>query len=878
MATDLVVRLSGEDTLTPTLEKVKKELTDVGATSSKLDTITQKFNKIQNSTAPLKRKLRDMKSLMAEMNIEGLTDTDQFSIMAQQAGAYSDALGDASTAVKQFADDNLNLNASVDAMTLVTSTASVLTGAMGLFGIENENVNEAILKVQSSLALLNGVQAIANVLNKDSALMLKLQALATTGASITTTSFTAALSKNAIVEALATAKTKISTIAQTAWNVAKAIGMAMLGNFTGLALLAVGAVVGLAMATKNDTDATEDNNDKKKKLATTTEYLKEQQIEASKKINEEAGKLISTYKGLQTQFNSLGSDVEKAEWLEENKRQFQQLGFEIDNVTDAEDFFNKSSGIVIDALKKRAKAAALYQLYLEALQKQYELNNQTTVHYKWNYEGEKGGEDFQKQKQKAYNEAVRELQNKRRNQNEHVKKLETDWSAAQEASNEADLRVERFRPKKKDNQRNGGNSNKNKGKERLNPLDDDSSYKFAKDMVSQIQGDLEKLPVSATVEIENAKKNLEHWQREVEARKLVITPEVNLAEGSLEYAEDMLSKSENALKSLDLSIISPEDLQLALKQVDDWKKEVEQRKITLGLEVKLESTATIQGVQENKYFEKGSLEDKRQSLSNANSIIGQTTSDLENKLITPQQAQEQLDEVNKMLQSIGLEPLHLEIDVDEDGNNTIVDSLEKQKEKIQKEREELENLKSVLSGMSGNMGQAIEQFRQLREILDNDQASDTEKVGAALSTVGASLQAMGMDGPVAKIGATMAAIGQIILGFATASAQAGTLGPFGWLAFVGAGLAAVATMVSTIQAYATGGIVGGTSYSGDKKLIRVNSGEMILNRKQQANLYKSIRDNNLGGGIGSGGEVKFRISGRDLVGVINNHHSKMDKL
>ena len=199
MATDLVVRLSGEDTLTPTLEKVKKELTDVGATSSKLDTITQKFNKIQNSTAPLKRKLRDIKSLMAEMNIEGLTNTDQFSIMAQQAGAYSDALGDASTAVKQFADDNLNLNASVEAMTLVTSTASILTGAMGLFGIENENVNEAILKVQSSLALLNGVQAIANVLNKDSALMLKLQALATTGASITTTTFTAGLELNAFI-------------------------------------------------------------------------------------------------------------------------------------------------------------------------------------------------------------------------------------------------------------------------------------------------------------------------------------------------------------------------------------------------------------------------------------------------------------------------------------------------------------------------------------------------------------------------------------------------------------------------------------------------------------------------------------------------------
>lgn len=336
---DLVARLTGEDKLTPTLQKVKKELANVGASGNKLDSINQKFQRIQSSTAPLNKKLKDIKKLMAEMNLDGLTDTDTFTIMAQQAGAYADALGDASTAVKQFADDNLNLNAAVQGMQLVTASASVATGAMNLFGIENDNVNEAILKVQSSLAILNGVQAIANVLNNDSALMLKLQALATTGATVTTTSFSAALTKNAIVEALATAKTKISTVVQTAWNVAKAIGMAMLGNFTGLALLAVGAVVGLTMATKSDTDATEEDNKSKEKLATTTEYLGEKSREASEKINTEAGKLIASYKGLQTQFNALGSDVEKAKWLEENKNQFQQLGYEIDNVTDAEDFF-----------------------------------------------------------------------------------------------------------------------------------------------------------------------------------------------------------------------------------------------------------------------------------------------------------------------------------------------------------------------------------------------------------------------------------------------------------------------------------------------------------------------------------------------------------
>ena len=41
--------------------------------------------------------------------------------------------------------------------------------------------------------------------------------------------------------------------------------------------------------------------------------------------------------------------------------------------------------------------------------------------------------------------------------------------------------------------------------------------------------------------------------------------------------------------------------------------------------------------------------------------------------------------------------------------------------------------------------------------------------------------------------------------------------------------------------FSEGGIVGGTSYSGDKKLIKVNSGEMVLNRESQSSLFKFIK-------------------------------------
>ena len=80
---DYVVKFTGQDNLSGTINKVNKELGGLENSSSKLDKIMDKFNRIDQSAAPIKKKLRDLKSIMAQMNLDGLTGTDQFTLTAE---------------------------------------------------------------------------------------------------------------------------------------------------------------------------------------------------------------------------------------------------------------------------------------------------------------------------------------------------------------------------------------------------------------------------------------------------------------------------------------------------------------------------------------------------------------------------------------------------------------------------------------------------------------------------------------------------------------------------------------------------------------------------------------------------------------------------
>ena len=76
----------------------------------------------------------------------------------------------------------------------------------------------------------------------------------------------------------------------------------------------------------------------------------------------------------------------------------------------------------------------------------------------------------------------------------------------------------------------------------------------------------------------------------------------------------------------------------------------------------------------------------------------------------------------------------------------------------------------------------------------------------------------------------------------------------------------MASVFASLPKFAEGGIVGGSSYFGDKLLARVNSGEMILNQGQQARLLAMT---NGGGNVRVTGDV--RLSGKDIFISLRNY-------
>lgn len=168
-----------------------------------------------------------------------------------------------------------------------------------------------------------------------------------------------------------------------------------------------------------------------------------------------------------------------------------------------------------------------------------------------------------------------------------------------------------------------------------------------------------------------------------------------------------------------------------------------------------------------------------------------------------------------------------------------------------------------------------QKFNEMRENIGAVVVA-TNSLGSAFSSLGAA-----MDAPVFNIMGTIAqAVANIALAYSDAFVK-DQVTKTNIFAFIGSVISGVASMGAAIAqvkkatAYADGGIIEGATTIGDYNIARVNDGEMILNKRQQRHLFNALDNGFTPNSTTTGGEVKFKIQGTELVGVLRNQNKKM---
>lgn len=894
----LGIEFKATDNVSGTVQEIERQIDSLGDKEKDLQKISERFEKITNSTMPVKKQLRELQMIMANMNLKGLTDTDVFTEIATKAGEMKDAIADANDAVNRYASDTMNLEAAAQAFQGIAAAGSIATGAIALLGDENKDLVKILTKVQAAQSILNGVMAIANILNKDSALMLKIKQIRQAANVATTVKDTAATTANTVATTANTVAVTANTTAQNAHNVALAVCKALFGDFTGLAIVAAAGLMAYGVAAATSADEQEELNSE-------LERGKNVQNAYYDEYNSNLSKTMSSYSRLQTSWNQLKSESEKNQWIKDNKDSFNELGFEINNTADAERFFVQNEAKVIASFTARAEAAALaaqqVELFNQALKDIPQVGDIKSA--KWfgeNNLGTKGRQDknqgFMRFEYKyEFTEADRQkLIDDRlkaaRETGEKLSKLQLD--AEKRASNlAAEAGVKEYKKKKENLLKKGG-----KTTSKVEIKTDPNSLTAAENELKQLEEVRSKMNVDSP-DLSKVNAAIDKLKKDIEQKKikLGIEAEIKIESGSEEDIDNKIKELEK--KKIKLQINSDEWLKLD-DQINALKDKLELA--TKGVEVKAPNikdalngqiSETINGYKQAIQVLENSLQGKKLNIVNTEDIsakIQEVQTEL-NSLDpntdkfeeSKQQLQNWIDKLEELKDKAakGVEVRAMDLD----GGKTF----DEYTSKIKEYKQSLEGLESTFEK---NIQTPAEKSREKLQSL----ADSVGQIGSAFSTSAQAFKLMGDESTAAAlqvVGSMSDMVAQVIpqimalIGVKEGEAMASGTASAAALPFP-ANIAAIATIVATVistfatiasvvGSFADGGIIQGASHHGDHMLARVNAGEMIINQKDQKRLWDFIHE---GKTESSGGVVipEVKLKGSDIYLSFKNY-TKINK-
>lgn len=330
------------------LKQVKEDIDLEEAALRGLETRMQQMT--AGTGASFRTEMMRISNTMKQMRLDGEEETEMYHELEERLRQLTEVQ-------KQFAQEQKNMAMGaggafagmLSGMQGLMGAYSVASGLVGQFTQDQQKLQEIQTKMQSSMAILIGLQQVANTLHSTSAFRITIVSRATQlwhGWNLKT----------------ATSLIRMGVAANTARVATIALHGALLG-------LGGAAVIGaIALLTRKSKEAEE----QQKRLEEAAEKAQERFDDYKRTVGGAVGEVVGKYKTLQAQYKKMATEAEKVEWVKENKKAVQELGFAMNGTNDADRIFIEQTDLVIAALKARAEATALQTLYQKEYTKQAE--------------------------------------------------------------------------------------------------------------------------------------------------------------------------------------------------------------------------------------------------------------------------------------------------------------------------------------------------------------------------------------------------------------------------------------------------------------------------------------------------------------------------
>lgn len=204
-------------------KKVRKSQSDLAAT----------FEEVYGELQPMSTRLGEIEDRLYEMALAGQANTQEFQDLRAEAIRFRQTIQEVDASVDNFAKSSGKLDALVEGANGLVGAFAAVQGVVGLVAGENEELEAALLKVNSAMAILQGLQAVSQVLNKDSAFAVFF------------------LSNSRVVDAAATAAQTAATTAQSAAQIEATATAAALAAATEVSSVVVSSNAAITLTAAN---------------------------------------------------------------------------------------------------------------------------------------------------------------------------------------------------------------------------------------------------------------------------------------------------------------------------------------------------------------------------------------------------------------------------------------------------------------------------------------------------------------------------------------------------------------------------------------------------------------------------------------------------